>query len=145
MYTLDANIFTRTLHPNQPDYAVCDELITTLSIVGARIIVSLIVLAESAAAVRRETGNAIQARLFVDVIRELPTIQFIPVDIALANQSADIAGDEALRGMDAIYVAVAQRYGCTLVTLDGEARTRAARLIPAVTPAEALDLLHHHE
>ncbi len=43
--------------------------------------------------------------------------------------------------MDAIYVAVAQRYGCTLVTLDGEARTRAARLVPALTPTEALDLL----
>lgn len=33
--------------------------------------------------------------------------------------------------------------GCTLVTLDGEARTRAARLVPALTPTEALDLLDH--
>lgn len=87
MYTLDANIFTRTLHPNQPDDAVCDELITRLSVSGEQIIVPLIVLAESAGAIRRETGNAIQARLFVDIIHDLPTIQFIPVDIALANQA----------------------------------------------------------
>jgi predicted nucleic acid-binding protein len=119
MYTLDANIFTRTLHPSQPDYEVCDELITRLSAGGAPIIIPLIVLAEVAAAVRRETGDAMQARLFVDVIRGLPTTQFISIDAVLADESANLASDEALRGMDAIYVAVARRYNCTLVSLDG--------------------------
>lgn len=108
MYTLDANIFTRTLHSNQPEYALCDEL-TRLSTEAISIITPLIVLAEVAAAVRRETGDAMRARLFVDVVRGLPTIQLIPLDAVLADEAADLAGDEALRGMDAIYVAVARR------------------------------------
>lgn len=46
--------------------------------------------------------------------------------------------DRALRGADAVYVAVARRAGCTLVTLDREQRERAAPVVRTLTPAEAL-------
>lgn len=52
--------------------------------------------------------------------------------------AAEIAGDYALRGADAIYVAVAQRHGTTLVSLDREQRERAAPVVATATPAEAL-------
>jgi predicted nucleic acid-binding protein len=58
--------------------------------------------------------------------------------IALAQLSAEIAADYALRGADAVYVAVARRYNCTLVSLDREQRERAAALVQTRTPADAL-------
>ena len=43
-----------------------------------------------------------------------------------------------LRGSDAVYAAVALRFGCTLVTLDREQRERASHALAARYPAEVL-------
>ena len=51
------------------------------------------------------------------------------------------AADYALRGMDAIYVAVAQQYGTTLITLDGDVLQRAGAGVTMQTPAQALAAL----
>lgn len=40
--------------------------------------------------------------------------------------------------MDAIYVATARAHSCVLVSLDREVRERAAPIVRALTPAEAL-------
>lgn len=138
MYTLDANIFVRIAQPNHPNYTTCESLIMRLSQDSTPIITPLIVLPEVAGAIRRETGDSIRARLFVDLVRSLPTIQLVALDPVLAMEAAEIAADEALRGMDAIYVAVARHFNCTFVTLDDEARRRATRIIPAMTPNEVL-------
>ena len=72
------------------------------------------------------------------LLRALPHLSFVPLDDDLADEAAAIAADYALRGMDAIYVAVAHRFGCTLVSLDREVRQRAAPLITVQTPVQAL-------
>lgn len=61
------------------------------------------------------------------MLQELPNLTLVALDDALAEVAATIAADRALRGADAVYVAVAQRYGTTLVSLDHEQRERAAR------------------
>lgn len=43
-----------------------------------------------------------------------------------------------LRGADAVYVAVAQEYGATLIIWDQELLTRGAAAITVVTPADWL-------
>lgn len=53
-------------------------------------------------------------------------------------RSAEIASGQRLRGADAVYTAVAERFGSLLVTLDREQRERAAPLVGTRTPAEAL-------
>ncbi|HEU4325064.1 MAG TPA: PIN domain-containing protein [Roseiflexaceae bacterium] len=63
---------------------------------------------------------------------------FIPMDEALAQEAAEIAADYALRGADAIYVAVARRYNCALVSLDREQRERSSAVVTTYTPTEAL-------
>jgi hypothetical protein len=44
-----------------------------------------------------------------------------------------------LRGADSIYVAVARRYGTTLVSRDDEQRTRGSAVVACLTPKGALD------
>lgn len=79
--------------------------------------------------------------MFTDVVRGLPTLQLLPIEEGLADAAAEVAADYALCGMDAIYVAVAQQYGCTLVTFDDQVRRRASTIITVQTPAEALAAL----
>ena len=62
----------------------------------------------------------------------------IAVDLLLAQQAAEIAAQYRLRGSDAVYAAVAVRFGSTLVTLDREQRERAQAVIPTRFPTEAL-------
>jgi len=62
----------------------------------------------------------------------------IPLDGTLAQQAADVAAQYRLRGSDAVYAAVALRFGSTLVTLDREQRERVADVLNARYPAEAL-------
>lgn len=98
----------------------------------------LLVLAEIVGALSRSFRDPIRARLEVDLLRDLRHIQFVPIDAAVTQEAAEFAADRALRGADALYVAVARRYGCALVTLDREQRERAAPVVRTLTPAEAL-------
>jgi predicted nucleic acid-binding protein len=50
-----------------------------------------------------------------------------------------LAAAHRLRGADAVYLAVARRYGTTLVSRDDEQRTRGAAVASCKTPEEALD------
>jgi predicted nucleic acid-binding protein len=60
----------------------------------------------------------------------------LPVDKPLAQQAATLAAQYRLRGSDAIYVAVAYRFGCALITLDLEQLQRVKTIVITRTPAE---------
>ena len=53
------------------------------------------------------------------------------------SESKAQAAQNRLRGSDAVYVAVALRFGSTLVTLDKEQHNRVSSLISARLPSEA--------
>ncbi|NCC36092.1 MAG: PIN domain-containing protein [Chloroflexia bacterium] len=138
MYTLDANIFVRDASPNDPEHATCHALIAQLYQRTTTIVVPFLVLPEIAGALSRSFRDPMRARLEVDLLRDLRHIQFVPLDATITHEAAELAADRALRGADAVYVAVARRYGCALVTLDREQRERAALVVRTLTPTEAL-------
>lgn len=139
MYTIDANVFARDADPYDTEHATCNALLEKIESSGVQIIVPLIVQAEVASAVARRFLDPIRGRLYLDsVLLDFKKIRFIPIDPPLARDAALIAADYGLRGMDAIYAAVARRHACTLVTLDDELHRRAAVIVTTRTPAEAL-------
>jgi SAM-dependent methyltransferase len=71
----------------------------------------------------------------------LPGHRFIPVDRVLSGLAARLAAECRLRGCDAIYAALARREGVPLVTWDEQQRNRAAPVVEALTPSEALAAL----
>ena len=71
----------------------------------------------------------------------MPHVQLVTLDDALIDEAAEIAADRALKGADAVYVAVARRHRAILVTLDHEQRERAAALVAVMTPTAALSAL----
>ena len=138
MYTIDASVVARDFDPGDPDYAACHELIARLDQQAIPVIVPRLLLAEIAGLARRLTRDPIRARLVVDAWRTFIHVQIVALDDTLIDAAAEIAADYALRGADAVYVAVARQYNCTLVSLDREQRERAAVIVTTRTPAEVL-------
>ncbi len=141
MYTLDANVFNRNADHRDPAYAVCHTLLERLQGTQQRIVVPTLILAEIAGPISRFYRDPVRARLYADSVAAFPKLILRTVDEALARFAAELAADYALRGMDAIYVAVARQYGCPLITLDDEIRRRASMIITVQTPTEVLHTL----
>ena len=77
-------------------------------------------------------------REFASNLERLPHLVLVPLDAVLARQAVDVAAAHRLRGSDAVYVAVALRFGGVLATLDREQHDRAASALTTFYPAEAL-------
>jgi predicted nucleic acid-binding protein len=137
-YTVDASVFLNGFNPYEPGHEESAGFLDLLREKHIPIIVPTLLLPEAAAAVSHGRGDADLARRFAAALRQLPHLILSPLDDALAWQAADIAAQHRLRGSDAVYAAVALRFGSTLVTLDREQRDRVSGIIPARLPAEEL-------
>ncbi len=78
----------------------------------------VIALAEVAAAIAIGTGDKQLARDVETHVRHSPLFEFLPVAMPLAERAATLAAEHQLRGSDAIYFAVAETLGDSLVTLN---------------------------
>ena len=60
------------------------------------------------------------------------------LDMVRTLQASQIAAMYRLRGADAIYVAIAQEFGTTLITWDREMLTRGLSAVSIMTPTDWL-------
>jgi predicted nucleic acid-binding protein len=137
-FTVDASVFLNAFNPYEAGHQESKRLLSLIQERAVPIVVPTLLLPEVAAAVARGRGDAGLARRFANTLSQLPHLFLMPLDEALARQAADVAAQHRLRGSDAVYAAVALRFGSTLVSLDREQRERVADVIPARRPAEAL-------
>ena len=137
-FTIDASVFLNGFNPYETGYAESHQLLARMRDEAMPIIVPTLLLPEVAAAVSRGREDSDLASRFTANLRHLPHLILIPLDETLAQQAADIAARQRLRGSDSVYAAVALRFGSTIVTLDREQRERVAALIPTRLPAELL-------
>lgn len=140
-YTIDASVFLNGSDARESGSAVSFEFLRRAGILRAAIIEPTLVLPEVAASAARSRGDVRQAIELVDAIRRSVNIRFIPLDNMLADFAVSVATRSRLRGSDAVYGAVAQRYSAMLVTLDREQRQRLDGFVVVHTPEEALALL----
>lgn len=95
-----------------------------------------LLLPESAAAVRRGTEDPDLARRFAAELGRAAGLFWVELDEKLAQQAAGIAADHALRGSDAVYAAVALRFGAILVTLDRQQLERVPSVAETRSPEQ---------
>lgn len=138
-YTVDASVFLSAFNPREPGHEESQRLLALMRDSATPIVVPTLLLPEVAAAVGRGQGDADLARRFSAALSRLPHLVLVSLDIVLAEQSADLAARYRLRGSDAVYAAVALRFGSTLVTLDRQQRERVANAVAARWPREALE------
>ena len=137
-YTVDASVFLNAFNPYEAGHESSHRLLARLQERAAPIIVPTLLLPEAAAAISRGRNDNDLAREFAATLSRLPHLVLVPLDTTLAQQAADVAARYRLRGSDAVYAAVALRFGSTLVTLDREQQERVADTLPAYQPAEIL-------
>ena len=137
-YTVDASVFLNAFNPYEAGHEASHSFLAGLQEQAVPIIVPTLLLPEVAAAVSRGREDESLAREFAAALNRLPHLVWVPLDTTLAQQATDVAAQFRLRGSDAVYAAVALRFGTTLITLDRQQRERVGKVLAARSPAEAL-------
>ena len=138
MLTLDANVFVSGLTPSYSSFPDSLALLTRIRTERLSVFCPSLVLPECAGAVIRPTGRLTLAHRALAFVQTLPEIEIVDLTTDRARRAADIAILCRLRGADAVYAAVAQAYGTTLITWDGELLTRGIAAVPTMTPSDWL-------
>jgi predicted nucleic acid-binding protein len=142
MFTIDASVHVSALNPAEADSATSQAFLALARQKRAPLFCPTLLLVEVAAAVARAFDDTDRAVALAVALRGLPNQTLVPLDETLADRAVDLAAMARLRGADAVYAAVAQQYGTTLITLD---RQQLARLPPLVSTALPADVLSEME
>ena len=137
-FTVDASVFLNAFNPFEVGHQDSQRLPAHMQARAWPIIVPTLLLPEIAAAIGRGRDDTALARAFAAALSRLPHLVWVPLDQVLAQQAADVAAQHRLRGSDAVYAAVALRFGSTLVTLDQEQGKRVAEAVVCRSPAQVL-------
>ena len=137
-YTVDASVFVNAFNPHEEGHADSLQILTTIRERGDPVIVPTLLIPEVASAVARASDDTTGALAYAKATAALPQLTLVTLTAAMARQAAELAATHRLRGADAVYLAVARRYGTTLLSRDDEQRTRGAAVAPCQTPEEAL-------
>jgi len=97
-----------------------------------------ILVPEAAAGIARPTNNVTLAGRTTNSIIRFSGMNLVEIDENRALLAAAVSITHRLRGADAIYVAIAQEFGTTLITWDGEMLTRGAQAVTVMTPSDWL-------
>ncbi len=137
-FVIDASVFLNAFNPIEKGSEISKELLIRLQGKGVPLIAPTLLLPETAAAICRGQDNPELARRFTLALGRLPHLTLVPLDLLLARQASDLAALYRLRGSDSVYVAVAQRFACPLITLDRQQHDRAREALETFYPEEVL-------
>jgi predicted nucleic acid-binding protein len=138
MYTVDASVWVNGFDQREAGHEMSRQLLELLRTQALPLIEPTLVLAEVAGAISRTRQDPARAQAFATTLGHLPNVTVLPLDAALGQRALALAAQHGLRGADAVYAAVAQHAGCTLISLDHEQLTRLADIISVQTPEAAL-------
>ncbi len=136
--TIDASVFISAALPSEVQFSDSDSFLNKIRLRPQVLHCPTLLIPETAASLARRANNAGIGQNSVQWVTLFPGMRLIPLDLARALQAAQIAATYRLRGADAVYVAVAQEFGTTLITWDAEMLTRGAQAVPVMTPSDWL-------
>ncbi len=122
--TVDASVFVNAFSPTEEGSDHSWEFVHFLKQAGTPVIVPALLLPEIAASISRKKDDTELGMKLAHDVRNIPNLTLVSLDESLAEQAVEIAARHRLRGSDAVYAAVALRFGAELVTLDSEQLTR---------------------
>lgn len=141
-YTVDASVFVNAFNPHEEGHAESLAILTAIQEGGDPVIVPTLLLPEIGSAVARASDDSAGALQYANATAALPHLTLVSLTTTIARQAAELAATHRLRGADAVYLAVARRYGTTVVSRDEEQRVRGSAIVPCQTPEEALGCRH---
>lgn len=132
--TIDASVFVSAFTPSEPAHQASKTFMLHIRQQAVPIIVPVLVLPEISAALARGQNKPDLGKAFVQELKNFPNTTFIDLDSNLADIAVDVAAQYRLRGSDAVYAAVALRFGTQLVTLDREQLERLPKVLSVTAP-----------
>jgi predicted nucleic acid-binding protein len=141
LVTIDASVFVSAFSTAESAHRVSKAFMMRVRDASAPVIVPTLVLPEVAAAISRGQGKPELGIAFALELVNFPNLVLIDVDEDMAKMAAETAAHHRLRGSDAVYAAVALRFGSLLVTLDSNQRERLKEVLFVSTPTQALEKL----
>lgn len=132
--TIDASVFVSAFTPSEPAHQASKTFMLHIRQQAVPIIVPVLVLPEISAALARGQNKPDLGKAFVQELKNFPNTTFIDLDSNLADIAVDVAAQYRLRASDAVYAAVALRFGTQLVTLDREQLERLPKVLSVTAP-----------
>ena len=135
---LDASVWVAALVKKEQHHAESALFLSRLVQDRRTASVPILVLAEVAGAIARQSRDAARAETGYRFLRAQGWLSIHPLTESQGEAAAAIAAQQFLRGADAVYAALARQLGTALVTWDNELLERAAAVAPTFTPADWL-------
>lgn len=137
MFTIDASVHINALSPTEIGSSESQLFLKRVSHRPWPVFSPTLLLVEVATAIARVFDDPEQGQNVAQAVRGLPGQMWISLDESLANEAVRLASEYRLRGADAVYAAVAQRYETVLVTRDRQQLERLRPALTVLTPAQA--------
>ena len=137
-YTVDASVFVNAFNPHEDGHGDSLAILAAMQEAGDPIIVPTLLVPEVASAVARASDDRTGALEYSNATAGLPHVTLVSLTPTMARQAAELGATHRLRAADAVYIAVARRYGTVVVSRDDEQRSRGSAVVTCQTPQEAL-------
>jgi predicted nucleic acid-binding protein len=131
---VDATVWVSRFVSIDVNYAISEEWLRSYLVGGNRIVAPTLLLVEIAGAIARRTSDPRRAQRVVDLVTQERGIRWVAVTLELGRLATDLAIGLRLRGADAIYVALADRLGISLLTWDVEQLSRGKPRVDVQAP-----------
>ena len=136
--TIDASVFVSAAMPSEAQFDDSNLFLDHIRLHPQVLQCPMLLLPEVAASLARRTDNAEVGQNSIYWVTQFPTMSLLMLDMVRTLQASQIAAMYRLRGADAIYVAIAQEFGTTLITWDREMLTRGLSAVSIMTPTDWL-------
>ena len=132
--TVDASVFVNAFSHDEDGSDASAEFLSQLRKDGVPLIQPTLFLPEVTASIARKQDDTETALELLHELKKFSKLTLIDLDDDLADLASEIAAKDRLRGSDAIYAAVALRFGAELVTLDKEQLERLPTVVAVRAP-----------
>jgi predicted nucleic acid-binding protein len=132
--TVDASVFVNAFSPKEAGSDKSFEFLSQLRQESIPLIQPTLFFPEVVASIARKRDETEAALELAQELRKFPRLTLIDLDDDLAEFASEIAAKHRLRGSDAVYAAVALRFGTELVTLDKEQLERLPKVLSVHEP-----------
>lgn len=138
MIVTDASFWVSALLAQDVHHGEADALLRRMATEEIPVIAPAFVIIEVAGALVRRTQDPDAVERTVRHLQKQPWLTLVPMTVPFAEIAAKVAITCALRGADAIYLALARQEGLPLITHDNEILQRGASTALVMTPADWL-------
>jgi predicted nucleic acid-binding protein len=132
--TVDASVFVNAFSPDEDGSDTSAEFLSKLQKDDVPLIQPTLFFPEVVASIARKQDDAEVALELMQELKKFPKLTFIELDDDLAEYASEVAAKHRLRGSDAVYAAVALRFGTELITLDKEQLERLPKVLMVKKP-----------